>query len=287
MKIPRSSVPLIAAVVAAFHLTGCSPANDLGNDAAAGDLSAVKADLAKTPVDSTAWPSSGQTALGDAAANGQLAVVQFLLSAGANVEAHDKDLGWTPLMLAAGNHDKGGDYPGVVSALLAAGANPNAKGMNGDSALGQAASLGGDPKVVPLLVSAGADVNDRDGMGFPPLSWASWHGDLPMMQALIDAGADVNPRSTTGISVQTPLDSATSKGQLAAVQLLIKAGANVINEVGPFGTPLGTAAQFGYISVVQALLDAGAGIRTPSGASGRKHRRRAPKIVITTTSPHY
>ena len=54
------------------------------------------------------------------------AAMKALLAAGANPNARNK-WGWTPLHLAAENSDS----PAVVRALLAAGANPRAKDKEG------------------------------------------------------------------------------------------------------------------------------------------------------------
>lgn len=59
------------------------------------------------------------------------AAIPLLLKKGADIEARDVR-GWTPLIVQSGNRSNG---PGVVTALLASGANPNAKGNKGETAL--------------------------------------------------------------------------------------------------------------------------------------------------------
>jgi len=113
----------LAMLIAASSLSSCSPAGRMGDDAARGDLAAVKADLANTPVD--AQNLAGNTALGSAAGSGRLEVVKLLLASGAKVNGPGSE-GDTPLMDAV-NGPTGGDAPGVVAALIAAGADPSAK----------------------------------------------------------------------------------------------------------------------------------------------------------------
>jgi ankyrin repeat protein len=75
----------------------------------------------------------------------------LLMSKGADLEARDKR-GWTPLIDQATNQQDGSD---VVAALLANGADPNAKGNNGESALSLARKRG-DAELMEMLTKAGA-----------------------------------------------------------------------------------------------------------------------------------
>jgi cytohesin len=166
----------LATLIAVLSLNGCSPAFRLASDAANGDVAAVKADLAKTPVDAPSFLFDGDTALGVAAHHGRFQVVKVLLAAGAKVDAGSG--GATPLMDAASGSAAGGDYPGVVAALISAGADPNAKDEGGRTPLAFAVIVGRNPAVVPILAKAGAQVNAIEVGGKTPLSWAAWNGDV-------------------------------------------------------------------------------------------------------------
>jgi len=202
-----------AVAIAPLMLIGCSP--DLPIDAENGDIAAVKADLAKTPVDASG--SDGETALGYAAANGRLQVVRVLLAAGAKVDARDRD-GGTPLIYASGGSDPGRDYPGVVAALIAAGADVNAKDNLGTPLTH--AAMNGEASVVPILAKAGADVNAQ--VAWCALFWAARRGDVPMVRALLDAGADVN-----GTDSETPLQAALEQGHADVAAILREHGGHV------------------------------------------------------------
>ena len=97
---------------------------------------------------------TNQTHLHYAASIGNLEAVQYLLAAGAPINALDDDQ-WTPLRLAV---DQG--HLQVVRCLLAAGANPNIESYMGFSCLG-AATIRRNPEVVRALLDAGAAVNYR------------------------------------------------------------------------------------------------------------------------------
>lgn len=89
-----------------------------------------------------------------AAAYGSLVAIQLLASAGASIDAEDAN-GCTPLFHAIrGNHE------GVVGQLLAMGADPNHRCRYGWKPLHWAA-LRGLNDAVPMLVKAGASLNDE------------------------------------------------------------------------------------------------------------------------------
>ena len=107
--------------------------------------------------------------------DGDLEVVQALISAGADVNTSDPE-GFTPLQTAS----KLG-HIAIVQALISAGAD--------DYRLHYAVE-DGDLKTVQALISAGADVNASDPEGFTPLQTASEWGHTAIAQALISAGAN-------------------------------------------------------------------------------------------------
>jgi ankyrin repeat protein len=78
-----------------------------------------------------------------------------------------------------------------------------------------------------LLISAGADVNDRgtdDEGGETPLHWAASSDDVDAAAVLIDGGADIEmPNGSIG----TPLDNAIGYGCWHVARLLAAKGAKV------------------------------------------------------------
>lgn len=105
--------------------------------------------------------------------------------------------GLTPLMLAAGRGDAA-----VVAALLAAGADANAADERGFTALFHACHNAdedrGYPDVVTTLIVAGADKEAKIGYGVRPLMYAAGHGEAGVVSALLAAGADPLARNEGG-----------------------------------------------------------------------------------------
>ncbi len=77
------------------------------------------------------------------------------------------------------------------SALLARGANPDARNSLGTSPLCEAVAIG-DERLVGLLLKAGADPNQGNNDEQTPLMIAARIGSLPLAQMLVKAGAHVN-----------------------------------------------------------------------------------------------
>jgi hypothetical protein len=126
-----------------------------------------------------------------------------------------------------------------------------------DDTVMHAATNGGNPDIVSLLLEHDADVDSRDGMGAAPLYYASYHGTLSIGQCLLDHGADINARDRYGL---TPLFGASFEGRVEVVQMLLERGA-VIDDRDIFGkTSLHDAVERGKIQVARLLLKRGADV---------------------------
>ena len=134
--------------------------------------------------------NAGYSPLAFASNNGHPAVVEALLTAGADVDGHIGDDDETALTVASGNDGNG--YLAVVRVLLAASANVNAGSHSGWTAL-MRASDGCQHGIVQVLLAASADVNARtNDKGWTALMRASYRGHLEIVLALLAANADVN-----------------------------------------------------------------------------------------------
>lgn len=136
--------------------------------------------------------AEGFTPLGGAARVGNMAAVDVLLKAGADVDALDRHK-WTALGAAAhAGHDT------VVDHLLYKGAavdRPN--GETGWTAL-MAAAQEGREHVVTMLLQYGADVNARDTGGYTALMIATEAEQFDAVKRLLQNGADPEVRANDG-----------------------------------------------------------------------------------------
>ena len=167
--------------------------------------------------------------------------------------------GATPLFTATRR-----GYDSIVTTLLDADADPNARNASGNTSLCLAVY---DEKVeiTEILADRGADVNAVcTGSiwygGATPLFTATRRGYDSIVTTLLDADADPNARNASG---NTSLCLAVYDEKVEITEILADRGADV-NAVCTgsiwYGgaTPLFTATRRGYDSIVQILLDAGA-----------------------------
>ena len=121
-----------------------------------------------------------------ASAEGNLARVKTLLKSGADVNAKDKDSGYTALMEAAAR-----GHLRVVQLLLDKGADINATDFNAwERTPLTLAAHRNHLKVMKLLIDRGADINARDNLAGSALLDASQEGNLEAVKLLLDSGAD-------------------------------------------------------------------------------------------------
>jgi ankyrin repeat protein len=147
----------------------------------------------------------------------------------------------------------------VVPLLLAAGADVNAKAVNGRTSLLYAIKAK-HTAVVPLLLEAGADVNAAADDGLTALHLACSEGLDEVVSLLLAAGADVAAKTAGGC---TPLMCAVEGEHAAMVPLLLAAGADPAASAGG-KTVLHSAATAGDVLVVQQLLAAMSAVQRSS-----------------------
>ena len=97
-----------------------------------------------------------------------------------------------------------------------------------DMSLTEAVAMG-DINQVQALLAQGADINQKNRMGWTPLHTAIQKQNKELVELLISKGADLNSKNNRG---QTPLFVAIDMGQKEMVQLLISKGADVNVMVG-------------------------------------------------------
>jgi len=151
------------------------------------------------------------------------AIIAMLVEAGADVNAHTKEDGFTPLLCAVVGKAQN---PLIVKTLVKLGSNVNQKRSNGWTPFMSAASFGKNPALLNALVEVGADIKERDNEGNTALILAAEVNESEeMIRTLLKLGADVNAKAVDG---WTALMSATAKNKNPQItKILIEAGADI------------------------------------------------------------
>ncbi|XP_058797632.1 serine/threonine-protein phosphatase 6 regulatory ankyrin repeat subunit C-like isoform X2 [Phymastichus coffea] len=174
----------------------------------------------------------GYTLLHHAVENGAISVVSKLIQLGANVNCRTKRKRLTPLHLVPTEkfyrpyknaHSFGNFYSNDIELLLAAGADINAEAADGVTPLLRIVVYG-DVKDVRYMINRGANFLHPDQVfGFTPFHLAS-HDSMKLQLMLERISSDVHQPTNRGI---TPLHVASILGNVDAVDLLIRHGADV------------------------------------------------------------
>lgn len=131
----------------------------------------------------------GPTALVKAASDGNLGLIQTLLTKGVVLDAEH---GCRALEGAAGE-----GHLEIVKFLLEKGADINAENEYDRTAL-MSAAIRGQVEIVRLLLDRGADVNAKDMRDNTALIDAAWGGNPAVLKLLLGKAADVNAKNVHG-----------------------------------------------------------------------------------------
>jgi ankyrin repeat protein len=266
--------------------------------AAQGDLESTRILLAAGARPDTVHPKTGQTALIIASAMGNAEIVTLLLDSGADPNIADANT-FTALHAAVRDSDYGVDHASrvaaaaTVKALLAHGANPNARinqkkptvrtvteiSLQGATPLALAAEVN-SLDAIKELVKAGADPRIATEEGTTPLMLAVGAGTdvqrtrsleeralaLETAKFLVEQGVDINAAGQFG---WTALHCATYQGLNDVIEYLVSKGAKIdaFDKLGQ--TPLS-------ISLSVLTKDAGARrLQIP-----RRYRRETAELLL-------
>jgi ankyrin repeat protein len=230
----------------------------------------------------------GWTPLLTAVNNRNYRLAMLLLERGADANRANKG-GWTPLYLAVDNRNiEGGDYPvpkpdadhlDLIKALLAKGANPNAKVK--------------DNTLTRTIFTMQWFFED----GATPFIRASQSSDVALMKVLLEKGADPKAVTANGDSALTAsagigwVDGVTYERSpaenLEAVRLLLDLGVDPNHANNEGRTPLMGAALKGRPDVVRLLVDRGAKLDTRDRGSRDTHIPGATIAGVTFQAVDY
>ncbi|HEY4362516.1 MAG TPA: ankyrin repeat domain-containing protein [Bryobacteraceae bacterium] len=182
---------LLGSVLGVQLLTSADSGPILADSAQAGDLGGVRTKI-QQKADLNRAQADGMTALHWAAANGDLAMTQLLLNAGASPQVETRLGGITPLFLAA---------------------------KNGNAAVGQA------------LLKAGAKPDAVDGTGATPLMLAANAAASDLMEALLAKGASVNAKENAHGQTALMFAAAANRGDAVSVLMKHGADAEIATSV--------------------------------------------------------
>ncbi len=189
------------------------------------------------------------TPLLKAAWDGDLPIVKYLISRGADVNSRASDSKETALMNAVTR-----GHTDVIKALLAAKADVHLRNSFDFNAFTSAVAAN-NQEIAGLLLDAGAKV-DEGASALTPLAFAVSSGHIEMIRFLVDRGADVNHGAKSGN--QTALISAIYAAKIESVKTLIELKADVNAKMKDGTTPLKLAKKGDQEEIVALLVAAGA-----------------------------
>lgn len=160
--------------------------------------------------------------------------------------------GWNPLLWATASNQ-----PRILELLLKAGANVDISNEAGDTALAIAVYTG-NAAILKILLHYNANPEPKSKISSTsPLAKAAMNGHVSCVQMLLDANANVNSKNSLG---RTPLLHATMGGFKNIVSLLIKRGAFVNLQDDNKFTALMIAASKGFEEIAKNLIAKGANL---------------------------
>ena len=216
-------------------------------------MAALEADIPKAQqlidagadVDET--DDSQSTPLMWAVHSGDVYIVKFFISQGANIRAKAYQGATAAINAISGKHEE------IAILLIDAGADANGRGNSRQNFL-ESAAESGMVGVVEALIRNGTDLATY---GSSALLYAVSRGHKDTVIVLLDAGVDVNSKFTR--SQNSILHSASATGNLDLVNLLLSRGAHV-SQPSDYRSPLYPAVARGHTEIAELLVDNGAAV---------------------------
>jgi len=156
------------------------------------------------------------------------------------------------------HHAARSGYTNVVIWLVQHGADVNAKAYNDFTPL----DLTDQKEIAKILINAGANLNQKSGIGKTPLQYAAQERRTNVVDAILESGYKMDLYSAILL-----------KRRDEAIKMLIHDPSAIVGGLGGWSlngsdTPLGEAARQGDVELAQLLLAAGAPIDDPTEVAG-------------------
>ncbi len=116
------------------------------------------------------------------------------------------------------------------------------------------AAAAGNTDEINALLAKGANINQTNKLGWPPLITALLSNQFAAAELLVSKGADVNVKDNQG---QTALGFAVKTGQKALVEQIVAKGADVNAMAGAGDNPLSLAKKGGQTEIADFLVKHG------------------------------
>ncbi|CAM1295422.1 DAPK1 (predicted) [Pycnogonum litorale] len=189
----------------------------------------------------------GETAVHIAAGLGQLEILKYIQTKGANIHLLDNNGDSAMCWAARQGHSS------VINFLVSEDVVVHMHNKAGETAL-HIASRYGHSEAVQALCAAGSDVNAYDEHGETSLHIAVWHGFAKIVFILCQHGANTN---LTDKDEESPLHCAASRGHIESVKCLMDSNAVLDLQDKRGSTPLHLAIKRHHSHVAMILLHAG------------------------------
>ncbi|CAE6358746.1 unnamed protein product, partial [Rhizoctonia solani] len=219
--------------------------------------------------------SQNVTPLHWAAINAQLAACEYLIQAGAEVDAVGGELVSTPLQWAARN-----GYIYIIQLLLQHGADPSICDAQGYNTLHLVTHSSGVMAVLYMLQHLDkAPIDSQDSAGHTALMWAAYQGDALSVDLLLKHGAKVSAVDAVGL---TPLHWSVVRGNRMCIRRLVESGADLNARSQDGKTARDMAVELKSIGAWRKALEEG-GFEEDGRKSAKPLNERNTKLAVLLT----